>query len=177
VTKRYNRIVVSTTRLWYPSSVPHFDEMSRPERSLLLDLYAAHHKAGQLVEVAAAAAGTTADDYAFLSIVAGREPVTPTDISREFGLSLSTVLFRANGNVQRGHLRRVANPEDGRSFLLRLTPAGRETWRRAGNELRRSMRSLQAHLDVPADELQRALRALQDAVDVELDRRRARAAL
>jgi len=55
-----------------------------------------------------------------------------TEISREYGLSLSTVLFRANRNVELGHLERVTNPGDGRSFLLRLTGAGHKVWAAAG---------------------------------------------
>jgi DNA-binding MarR family transcriptional regulator len=142
--------------------------MSAPECSLLLDLYAAHHKAGQLVERAVQRIGTTADDYAFISIVGGREPVTPTEISREFGLSLSTVLFRANRSAERGHVERVSNPQDGRSFLLRLTPAGRKIHDRAGRQLRRAVAALEERLDVPAAEIQQVLRALQSAVDLEL---------
>jgi len=77
------------------------------ERSLLLDLYAAFHKSGQVVDRACAGTGIEPEDFAFVSIVGGREPVTPTAISREFGLSLSTVLFRATRNVELGFVERV----------------------------------------------------------------------
>ena len=112
------------------------------ERSLLLDLYAAFHKSGQVVDRACAGTGIEPEDFAFVSIVGGREPVTPTAISREFGLSLSTVLFRATRNVELGFVERVTNPQDGRSFLLRLTPEGRRAWQRAGNNLREAVDSL-----------------------------------
>ncbi len=72
------------------------------ERSLLLDLYAAFHKSGQVVDRACAGTGIEPEDFAFVSIVGGREPVTPTAISREFGLSLSTVLFRRRGTSSSG---------------------------------------------------------------------------
>jgi DNA-binding MarR family transcriptional regulator len=140
----------------------------QPERSLLLDLYAAHHKSGQLVERAVEAVGTTAEDHAFVSIVAAREPVTPTEIAREFGLSLSTVLFRANRNVELGYVERVANPQDGRSFLLRLTPAGRRIWKRASKHLRRAVEALERRLPRTRAEIQQVLRELQEAVDAEL---------
>src|SRR6185503_11455770 len=89
-------------------------------RSLLLDVYATFHKSGQLVDRACEGTGITPEDFAFVSIIGGREPVTPTEIAREFGLSLSTVLFRATSNVELGFVERVDNPHDGRSFLLRL---------------------------------------------------------
>lgn len=138
------------------------------ERSLLLDLYAAFHKSGLVVDQACAGTGIEPEDFAFISIVGGREPVTPTSISREFGLSLSTVLFRAARNLELGFVERVENPQDGRSFLLRLTPAGREGWHRAGKNLRRAVDSLEARLARPAAEIQQVLRELQEAFDQEL---------
>jgi DNA-binding MarR family transcriptional regulator len=138
------------------------------ERSLLLDLYAAFHKSGQVVDRAVEGTGIGPEDFAFVSIVGGREPVTPTAISKEFGLSLSTVLFRAQRNVDLGFVERVDNPQDGRSFLLRLTPAGREAWQRAGKNLRRAVASLEARFARPAAEIQQVLRELQEAFDQEL---------
>ena len=137
-------------------------------RSLLLDVYATFHKSGQLVDRACEGTGITPEDFAFVSIIGGREPVTPTEIAREFGLSLSTVLFRATRNVELGFVERVANPDDGRSFLLRLTPAGKAAWARAGKNLHRIVESLTRRLDRPASEIQEALRALQAAFDEEL---------
>jgi DNA-binding MarR family transcriptional regulator len=140
---------------------------NQPERTLLLDLYAAFHKSGQIVEAAVDGSGISAEDFAFVSIVGLREPVTPTAISREFGHSLSTVLFRAGRNVDLGFVERIANPGDGRSFLLRLTPAGRDAWRLAATNLWRVVERLQARLSRPAEEVQQVLRELQDAFDEE----------
>lgn len=138
------------------------------KRSLLLDVYATYHKSGQLVDVACEGTGITPEDFAFVSIVGGRQPVTPTEIAREFGLSLSTVLFRATRNVELGFVERVDNPDDGRSFLLRLTPKGVEAWRAAGERLGKIVASLEKRLDRPAAEIQDALLALQAAFDSEL---------
>jgi DNA-binding MarR family transcriptional regulator len=158
----YHNVVLSVKRATL-DGVSH-----RPERSLLLDVYAAYHKSGQLVEAALSGTGIAAEDFAFVSIVGGREPVTPTEISREFGLSLSTVLFRAGRNVELGFVERISNPQDGRSFLLRLTPSGREAWRRAGSNLRRAVDALERRLDRPAAEIQQVLRELQAAFDAEI---------
>ena len=140
------------------------------KRSLLLELYAAFHKSGQLVDRACEGTGITPEDFAFVSIVGGRQAVTPTEIAREFGLSLSTVLFRAQRNVELGFVERVDNPNDGRSFLLRLTPKGTDAWRAAGERLWKIVQSLEKRLDRPADEIQDALLALQAAFDAELAR-------
>jgi DNA-binding MarR family transcriptional regulator len=134
------------------------------KRSLLLDLYAAFHKSGQLVERAIEGSGITPDDFAFVSII-GTRVVTPTEIAREYGLSLSTVLFRANRNVELGYVERVPNPQDGRSFLLQLTPKGTTAWGDAGTRLKRAVMALEQRLDRPAGEIQEVLLALQAAFD------------
>lgn len=121
----------------------------------------------QIVERAVAGTGVSAEDFAFVSIVGGREPVTPSEIAREFGLSLSIVLFRATRNVELGFVERVSNPQDGRSFLLRLTPRGRRVWDRAGTNLRRAVSRLEARLTGPAAEIQDGLVELQRAFDLE----------
>ena len=139
-----------------------------PERSLLLDLYAAFFKSGQIVEAAVEGTGIGPEDFAFVSIVGMRGPVTPTAISREFGHSLSTVLFRAGRNVDLGFVERISNPQDGRSFLLRLTPAGRDVWHRAASNLGLAVTALEARLERPAAEIQQVLRELQAAFDAEL---------
>ena len=135
---------------------------------MLLDLYATFHKSGLLVERACEGTGITPEDFAFVSIVGGHEPVTPTEISREFGLSLSTVLFRATRNVDLGFVERVTNPEDGRSFLLRLTPKGKKAWGDAGTRLRKILESLEDRLERPVEEIQEMLFTLQRAFDAEL---------
>ena len=51
-------------------------------------------------------------------------PLTPTEVARELAMPLSTLLFRVRRLENRGHAERVLNPDDGRSYLLQLTPAG-----------------------------------------------------
>ncbi len=62
----------------------------------------------------------------------------------------------------------MTNPQDGRSFLLRLTPEGRRAWQRAGKNLRKAVGSLDQRLARPAAEIQQVLRELQAAFDQEL---------
>src|SRR5215471_6562609 len=100
----YHNLVLSVNRATMSAMTDNL-----PERSLLLDLYAAFQKSGQIVEAAVEGTGISAEDFAFVSMVGLREPVTPTALAREFGHSLSTVLFRAGRNVDLGFLERVAN--------------------------------------------------------------------
>jgi DNA-binding MarR family transcriptional regulator len=67
---------------------------------------------------------------------------------------------------QRGHVRRLPNPEDGRSFLFELTPAGDREWRRGFGALRRIDDRLARELD--ADAMRAALVDLGAAFDAAL---------
>jgi len=158
----YHNLVLSVNRATMRAMTDNL-----PERSLLLDLYAAFQKSGQIVEAAVEGTGISAEDFAFVSMVGLREPVTPTALAREFGHSLSTVLFRAGRGVDLGLLERIDNPEDGRSFLVRLTPTGRDHWRLAATNLWRVVERLEARLSRPAAEVQEVLRELQGAFDEE----------
>ena len=133
-----------------------------------MDLFAAHHKSGQLVERACAGTGITPEDFAFVSIVGRHGLLTPTEISRDYGLSLSTVLFRANRTVELGFVERAANPADGRSFFLHLTDEGTKAWVKAGDNLHRILVDVESHLDRPSAEAQQMLRELQAAFDAVL---------
>jgi DNA-binding MarR family transcriptional regulator len=66
-----------------------------------------------------------------------------------------------------GFVERLDNPEDGRSFLLRLTPSGRDAWRRAATNLWQVVESLEARLSRPTAEIQQVLGELQEAFDAE----------
>src|SRR3954471_20184551 len=88
-----------------------------PERrlSLLLLLVAAHQRMAQLVDLELAADGVESTGYALLSLIGVRGPVRLTEVAGELGMSLTTasdVMRRLEG---RGHVRRTANPQDGRS--------------------------------------------------------------
>jgi DNA-binding MarR family transcriptional regulator len=69
----------------------------------------------------------------------------------------------------------MANPADGRSFLLRLTPEGRAMWDQAGAELRLEVKALETLLDRPAADVQDMLRAFQAAAAAALAERPASA--
>ena len=67
-----------------------------------------------------------------------------------------------------GHLEREPHPGDGRSYRLRLTAKGRETYRRNGAELVRLLARIDEHLPDGKDDVlaalvtfEKALRAIQ----------------
>ncbi len=139
------------------------------ERSLLLDLYAAFFKSARIVDRAIEGVDIAPEDYAFVSMIGTRD-VTPTQLAREFGHPLSTVLFRSSRTIELGLVRRIENPRDGRSFHLQLTPKGRRAWEKASQNLWKMVQRIEAHLERPVADVQAALRALEAAFEAELSR-------
>lgn len=94
------------------------------ERTILLDVFAANQKRERLIAEALAETDLPPEDYPLYVFIGTAGPLTPTELARELGMPLSTLLFRVRRLERRHHVERVANPEDGRSYLVRLTPSG-----------------------------------------------------
>jgi DNA-binding MarR family transcriptional regulator len=94
------------------------------ERTILLDVFAANQKRERLIAEALAETDLPPEDYPLYVFIGTAGPLTPTELARELGMPLSTLLFRVRRLERRRHVERVANPDDGRSYLVRLTPSG-----------------------------------------------------
>jgi DNA-binding MarR family transcriptional regulator len=88
-------------------------------------------------------------------------------------MGASTLTHRLRGLVERGHLERAPNPQDGRSALVGLTRRGLRAWRRAFRAFVAMLRSAESRLELPQREVGRALEALTAALDAELAERSA----
>ncbi|MDT7573431.1 MAG: hypothetical protein QOE05_3605 [Actinomycetota bacterium] len=98
------------------------DEDTSP--SLLFEVFGLGQQVRQLLAVALDGAPLDAQEYAFLSAVLEDEAPTPTRLAARLGMPLSTTVEQVAGFEQRGLLRRLPNPRDGRSYLVTLTAAG-----------------------------------------------------
>jgi DNA-binding MarR family transcriptional regulator len=84
-------------------------------------------------------------------------------------MPLSTVLFRFRRLERRGHAERAPNPDDGRSFLIRLTPDGQRLLDRARPAFRSYAEAVEARLGGDrVDALTEGLRKVRQAIDDEL---------
>lgn len=125
--------------------------------------------ATQLVDQVAAReferAGLRPHAIGVLQLIWLNEPVTPTQLERITGMRPTTLRDRINDLIERGEVRRVPNPADGRSHLLEVTAKGdraaddariafRKAWVRIEKRLGRSL----GEFDPPIEELIRGLR-------------------
>ena len=108
-----------------------------PNLSLLLLVVAAHQRLGRLVERELSSDGVEPADYALLSLIGVRGPARLTEVAAALGTRITTASDAVRRLESRGHVARLPNPDDGRSWLFELTEAGDDEWRRGWAALRR----------------------------------------
>jgi DNA-binding MarR family transcriptional regulator len=99
--------------------------------SLLFDLFVATQRVRALLADAMAGTGMRADEYAVYSAVFDLGPLPPTQLAHILGIPPTTLTHYLDAMRAAGHLHESRNPADGRSYLVRLTPAGLGAHRRA----------------------------------------------
>src|ERR1043165_1359427 len=92
--------------------------------TVLFEVFWAQQKRKRLIEAALAGVELPPEDYPFYVMIGAEGPWTPTGLAERLLMPLSTVIFRVKRLESRGHAERLPNPDDGRSFFIRLTPEG-----------------------------------------------------
>jgi DNA-binding MarR family transcriptional regulator len=145
--------------------------MSRPTGppTVLFEVFWAQQKRKQLIASALADVDLPAEDYPIYVLVGAEGPWTPTGLADRLKMPLSTVLFRVKRVEARGDAERVPNPDDGRSFLIRLTPKGERLLEVARPAFRNYAEAVEARLgNDRVEALRRALVEFRAAIDEEL---------
>ena len=137
--------------------------------TILFEVFWAHQKRKRLIESALAGIDMPPEDYPFYVLIGAEGPWTPTGLAERLMMPLSTVLFRFRGLERRSHAARVPNPDDGRSFLMRLTPEGQRLLDEARPAFRSYAEAVEARLGrEQVDTLTAGLGAIRSAIDEEL---------
>ena len=145
--------------------------MSEPAPdTILLDLFRTNQVRERLLAAALEGVELEAQDYPFYVLIGAEGPLTPTALAARMEMPLSTVLFRAGKLEQRGHAERTPNPDDRRSYLLRLTPAGARLLADARPRFRALAEAVEARLGgEQVSGLRGGLGELRAAIEAELD--------
>jgi DNA-binding MarR family transcriptional regulator len=139
--------------------------------SFLLEIYSVYARTGELMRREFARDAVPVEDYAPLSSIGAFGPITLSELASMLGTPLTTMSDTVRRLERRRHVRRRANPEDGRSTLFELTPAGERAWRAAWPALQRTTAAVRRALDVPEAEVRRTLRRLDAALTKALTER------
>jgi DNA-binding MarR family transcriptional regulator len=135
-------------------------------RQLFLKVGTTSQLVGQIVGRQVEPVGIPAFLLALLTHICDHQPVTPSLVSAASGAPLTTLRDNVQRLVDRGLVKRLANPDDGRSYLLEVTPKGRRLTAEAGEALRDAYELLEAELgelrphERRLDELNSALAAV-----------------
>src|SRR6059058_3308267 len=99
--------------------------------SVLFDTWLVLQLSRRALDEALAGVGLSGDDFALYHLVAVNGRLTPTAISQWTGMRPSTVTSYVRRMTERGHVRKLPSADDGRSYFVELTRAGRAAYKRA----------------------------------------------
>jgi len=137
--------------------------------TILFEVFWTQQKRKRLLENALAGTDLPPEDYPIYVLIGAEGPWTPTGLAERLSMPLSTVIFRVKRLETRGHAERVPNPDDGRSFIIRLTPSGRKLLERARPAFRDYAEAVETRLgEERIAVIRNALVELREAIDEEL---------
>lgn len=120
--------------------------VKRQDTNVLFGVWLVSRAATDVLDTALAPSGLTADEFGIYSVLTSADTMTPSELARWMSAAPTTVSSYVKRFEARGHVERRRNPDDGRSFVLRLTPAGRRAHALAGAQfvpvLERVLRTL-----------------------------------
>jgi DNA-binding MarR family transcriptional regulator len=139
--------------------------------TILLDLFRTNQVRERLIEASLAGLELPPEDYPFYVLIGAEGPWTPTLLAERMAMPLSTVLFRVGRLEKRGHVERVPNPDDRRSYLISLNADGQQLLQQARPRFRAFAESVETRLgEQRVDTLRGHLGELRDAIEAELTR-------
>jgi DNA-binding MarR family transcriptional regulator len=137
--------------------------------TILLDLFRTNQVRERLIVAALDGLELPPEDYPFYVLIGAEGPWTPTALAARMEMPLSTVLFRVGRLETRGHAARVPNPDDRRSFLVRLTDDGVRLLQEARPRFRAYAEAVEKRLgDARIGGLRDELAELREAIEAEL---------
>ena len=139
----------------------------RPDPGLgnvLFAVWLVSRAANATIDAAMRDTGLDADEFAVYSVLAQGDGMTPTDLAHWMTAPTTTVSSYVKRFEQRGHVERRVHPDDGRSYLIRLTADGREAHRAAGARFLPLLDHVNGLLGPDVDGVRRHLAQLHTAV-------------
>ncbi len=137
--------------------------------TILLDLFRTNQVRERLIVAALEGLELPPEDYLMYVMIGAEGPWTPTAFAARVAMPLSTVLFRVGRLESRGHAERIPNPDDRRSYLVRLTPEGQRLLAQARPRFRAYAESVEARLGAERiGQLRDGLTDLREAMEQEV---------
>lgn len=135
------------------------------QSTVLFEVWLAGRSVLALLDETLSGTGLDAEDFAVYSLLAGTDRTSPTELARWMSAPGTTISSYVKRLEERGHVRRLPNPSDGRSHRLELTVDGRLAFAHAGARFQSILQQVEDALDTPPAHVQAVLRELRQAVD------------
>src|SRR5512139_671480 len=116
--------------------------------ALLFDVWLTSRSVVAFLNRALEGTALDAEDFAIYSVLR-KGPISPTDLANWMSAPPTTVSSYVKRLEARGHVRRVSNPVDRRSYQLQLTPAGTRAFEVAGRRFLTALASVEQALGLP----------------------------
>ncbi len=139
--------------------------------NVLFDVWLVSRAATAQIAEGGREAGLDADEFAVYSVLASTDGTTPTELAHWMAAPATTVSSYAKRFARRGHVERVQNPADGRSYVLRLTDEGRSVHQAAGLRFLPVLEAVTDRLGARVPDTHERLRELHDALTAAVVRR------
>jgi len=124
---------------------------------------------GRLMAEHMAGSGMSPNDFAIYSVIHVEERITPSKLAEILGLPPTSLSYVIRRMEDLGDIRRLANPDDGRSVLLELTGKGHRLTHKAEEGFSRAIRAFRSELDIDERHLLDQLEAMAAALERALD--------
>ena len=138
--------------------------MALTHRGPLLLVYALFQQTSRLLDQHMDTSRMAGGSFAVYSVIGAEEPVTPGRLAEILGMPPTSLSYVIRQMHERGHLKRVPNPKDGRSVLLKLTARGRRVLDDALGGFVTAITEFRAQLEVDEPDLLRHLEAMSTAL-------------
>jgi DNA-binding MarR family transcriptional regulator len=118
-----------------------------------------------LLDSVLAPAGLDGDEFAIYSVLSAASSITPTELARWMAAPPTTVSSYVKRFEARGHVKREPNPDDRRSYRIKLTPTGARAHRAAAKLFLPWRDSVERALGPRSAEVRDALLTLREVLD------------
>lgn len=143
--------------------------LDRGPSNVLFDAWLVSRSVHQLIDTAIEESGLDADEFAVYSVLASGDGLTPSELAHWMSAATTTVSSYVKRFERRGHIARTPNPEDGRSYRVQLTAAGRDAHRRAGELFAPVLTQTEASLGTQVQNVHAQLLMLLRTIDTVRD--------
>jgi DNA-binding MarR family transcriptional regulator len=131
---------------------------------LIFETFVVSQLVGALLGEAIAGNGLTTVEYGVQSAIGSVDGITPAELAAMTGMPPSSLSRHIRRLTELGQVQREPHPSDGRSYRLRLTEQGRDTYRKNGAELLRLLARIDEHLPVPRQDVIDSLMLVEKAL-------------